>query len=275
MIMKSFKPLYTTLLLAISLLMMACEEKIELKVPDHQLSILVVDGMITSDTTTHHVFLSLTGSFYMDEITPRVSGAQVSISDNLGNVFPLTEGSPGIYQTQPDVYGQVGVTYTLHIVHEGKTYQATSTMKRNAPIDSLSQRWDPMLEYYRILLYGQEPAGKGDCYMWHLYRNGIRVTYNIAKVMVTDDNFIDGNYINGFEVDWWANDFNFQSGDTITVAQHSLTREAYDFILAVFTEHNGGMGGMRPPANLPSNISNGAKGLFHASAVNYATRVLD
>lgn len=268
--MKALKYFYITLIVLSAVLLNACEEKIELHVPDHQLNILVVNGMITSDTTAHEVRLSLTGSFYLNQETARATGAQVSIIDNQGNHFPLTELGPGIYQTQPHVYGSIGTTYTLQIQYNGQYYESSSTMQRNSPIDSLSYRWDAALGYYRILLYGQELQGKGDCYMWHIYRNDTLVTNDISKVLATDDRFIDGNYISGFEVDWWAHEFNFLKGDHIRVAQHSLTREAFDFIMAVSMERTGGNGGMRPPANIASNISNGALGLFHASAVSYA-----
>jgi hypothetical protein len=179
-----------------------------------------------------------------------------------------------MYVTEKNVYGQVGVEYTLNIDLEGDIYEATSIMQPVTPIDSLLWRWDNFKQSYRILLYGQEPAGKGDYYLWHLEKNGERLTKQINQMLITSDDFSDGNYIQGLEVDHWEMEFNFQPGDTVRVMQHSLTKTAFDFIAGVLTEHNNGQVAMRPPSNVPSNVSNGALGLFHASAIAQKTVVI-
>lgn len=273
--MKTIESVLKLIVVALTLLLVSCEEKIELRVGEKSEPYLVVDGMITSDTTEHVVNLSLSSGFYLEGQTPRASGAHVTIHDNLGNEYLLSETLPGKYVTDSNVAGQVGVTYTLMVKYDGRSYQASSTMKRVPEIDSLSYRWDNQMESYRILLYGQEPKGKGDNYMWHLYKNGEHITPTIDKVQVANDEFFDGNYIKGFEVDWWAHDFDFQKGDTVKVAMHSITRETFYFFLAVFTEHNSGQLGTRPPANIPSNLSNGALGMFHASAINRKTMIIE
>ena len=273
--MRTLESVLKIVVVILALLLVSCEEKIELRVNDKDHQLLVVEGMITSDTTNHVVKLSSTGGFYHNDQTPRATGASVSISDNMGNVFPLAEVLPGKYMTENDVYGQVGRTYTLTVDYDGARFQASSTMKRVPEIDSLSYRWDPLKESYRILLYGQEPEGKGDHYLFHLYKNGEKLTDPINKATIVNDEFIDGRYINGFEVDWWSHDFDFQKGDVVTVAQHSITSEAFEFIAAVFTEHTSGQAGSRPPANIPSNVSNNALGLFHAAAISCKTIVIE
>lgn len=272
---KYLEPVLKILAVILTLMLVSCEEQIDLPVGEKKSTMLVVDGMITSDTLAHRVILSLSGEFYLDHHTPRASGAQVSIHDSRGNVFPLTETRPGLYLTADNVYGEVGVTYTLNIEYEGKTYHARSTMQRVPPIDSLSYRYDPAKESYRILLWGQEPEGKGDNYMWHIYKNGQLVTDQINKMIVLNDEFIDGRYIKGFEVDWWTNDFNFQKGDKVTVAQYSICNNAFDFLIGVMVENTEGQMGNQNPANIPSNVSNNALGLFYAAAVSYKTVVIE
>lgn len=272
--MKYLEAVLKILAVIITLMLVSCEEQIDLPVGDKKSSFLVVDGMITSDTIAHRVVLSLSGEFYMDGLTPRATGATVSIHDSRGNIYPLTEGQPGLYLTADSVYGEIGVTYTLHVDYEGNSYQASSTMQRVPEIDSLSYRYDPYKESYRVLLWGQEPKGKGDNYMWHLYKNGQLVTDQIQKVIVLNDAFIDGQYIKGFEVDWWTNDFNFQPGDEITVAQYSICQTSFEFLIGIMEEHTDGQMGNRPPANIPSNVSNNALGLFYAAAVTYKTVII-
>ena len=76
----------------------------------------------------------------------------------------------------------------------------------------------------------------------------------------------------------FENEFEFQeilleelpNTDTlkVTVEMHSISRKYYDFLVAIAleTEFNGDLFS-GPPANIPSNISNGGLGFFIASAV--------
>ncbi|MFO7979045.1 MAG: DUF4249 domain-containing protein [Bacteroidales bacterium] len=249
-------------------LLASCKEEIELYVEDANQNLLVVDGMITSERGTHQVTLSRTGDFYHDRMTPRVQGAVISIRDGVGNLFPLKEISAGVYQTAPGVYGLPGREYTLEIDFEGERHTASSTMKRPMEIDTLRYRWESPQGPCRILLYAQEPPGRGDYYMWHLYRNGTLMTDALSKVHVMSDELIDGSFLHGYKVDWFGHDFDIQRGDTVTVVQHSITREAFEFIMAVTMDSFSGNDlGLNPPANLPGNVSN-SLGLFHASAVS-------
>lgn len=272
--MRTIESVIKIVVVAITLFLVSCEEKIDLSIVDDVPRKLVVDGMITSDTTAHAVNLSYTGGFYLNEQTSRATGAKVIIYDNLGNTFNLEEKSAGNYVTDNNIFGQIGVGYTLSIELDGNRYEATSIMQRVPEIDSLLWRWDNFKQSYRILLYGQEPAGKGDYYLWHLEKNSEQITKQVNQVMMVNDDFSDGNYIQGLEIDYWEMEFNFQPGDTVTVMQHSLTKTAYEFIVGVMTEHTNGQVAMRPPSNVPSNVSNGAMGLFHASAIARKTVVI-
>lgn len=262
--MRSFRTIGAVIFLS---MMSSCKEEIELYIEDKNQQLLVVDGMITSEPGTHRVVLSRSGNFYYDRMTPRVSGASLNISDDHGNRFPLKEVSPGVYETAPDVAGLPGREYTLQIQHEGKEYSGTSRMNRAMEIDTLSYRWEAPGGPCRILLFAQEPPGRGDYYMWHLYRNGTLVTDALSKVHVMSDDLIDSSYLYGYKVDWFGHDFEFQPGDTVTVVQYSITRQAFDYIMGITMESFSGNDlGLNPPSNLAGNMSN-SLGLFHASSV--------
>jgi hypothetical protein len=141
-------------------------------------------------------------------------------------------------------------------------------------MDSLGYRWDPYMQRYRILLYGQEPEGKGDNYMWHIWRNGELTTNKVSKLLLTADELFDGRYIMGFEVDWFTNEHNIEKGDTLIIGQHTLTREAMNYKWQITEQSTGGMS-MGSPANVPSQISNGAKGLFHATSITYKSLIIE
>ncbi len=268
--------IYLSLILILFVSLSSCVEEIDLILDGDDRKQLVVDGMITTDTTSHIVDLSKTAPYFSKEQTERVSGAEVTISDDLGNVFYLYETEPGIYKTDTNVYGLAGRTYTLNINYDGESYYSESTMKRVMEADSLSYKWDEVREQYIILFYGQEPKGKGDIYMWHLYRNGKLITDTINKVLFTDDEFFDGTYIEGWEINHCSHDYNIQKYDTVTVDTHSITEDALLFFTGLLSESGYSSNPFSPPpANIHSNISNDALGLFLASAINRKTIIIE
>ncbi len=250
------------------LMLLSCVEEIDIdfKIEDHD--ILAVDGMITNDTTAHRVYISKTRPYFSDKSPIKLSGAIVTISDDYGNIFELSEKGPGIYETEKDVYGVIGRTYYLDIKYDNDYYYAESTMKRKMLTDSLGYKWNSSREQYDILLYAKEPEGIGDNYMWHVYANGKRLTDTFDKIMFIDDEYFDGTYIDGMNVISRRIDYKINELDTIIVDTHSITEESYIFYTGVGAE-TGFSGGPfdTPPANIQGNISNDAVGLFHASSI--------
>jgi hypothetical protein len=88
--------------------------------------------------------------------------------------------------------------------------------------------------------------------------------------MVTEDKLYDGSYLDDNQIF-----IPFKKGDKLDVSLLSLSKEAYDFYAALgsLASQGGFMG--RNPANLPTNISNGAVGFFSASAVSTKSIVIE
>jgi hypothetical protein len=83
---------------------------------DEEKQLLVVQGLITNQPEADTIKLSksLPMGQISDAIT--VSGCDVRISDDIGNVYRLTESKPGTYITNPsDFKGEIGRFYKLHI----------------------------------------------------------------------------------------------------------------------------------------------------------------
>ncbi|MDP4268101.1 MAG: DUF4249 domain-containing protein [Bacteroidota bacterium] len=255
--------------LSIIVFLTGCEEKInlDLKTTD---PILVVNGMITNEMKAHTVKLSLSTSYFYNQPAPNVSGAIVTITDNEGNLYKLKESSPGIYQTESNVNGKIGNTYTLKIKYNEKEYTSVSTMRRSVSIDSLGYKKTRDDKNYHLLMYAQEPLGKGDYYLWHTYVNNQIKTDTVKNAIFTDDSEVDGNYINGFEMD----NIRLNEGDSAFIKTYSITKDAYDFYMSMMFE-TAWRGGLfdAPPANIKSNISGGAIGLFVASAVTESKHI--
>ena len=71
----------------LSLLIFSCIERIDIEL-DNSYTRLVVDGVITTDTMAHTIFLSESTSYYYNQPAPAVSGAEVQISDGIADLCP-------------------------------------------------------------------------------------------------------------------------------------------------------------------------------------------
>ena len=120
-----------------SMIIGACTERIEIPF-DSTYTRLVVDGAITTDTCAHKVWLSRSNDALNKNTTIYVNHAMVTITDGV-DTFPLSESvvKPGLYETQPTVFGKIGNKYTLNISNvdvndDGvmEKYSATSEIKK-------------------------------------------------------------------------------------------------------------------------------------------------
>lgn len=260
------------------LLLTACTERIELDLDELAAPKLVVEGWITDQPMAHRVRLTTTRSYYANEATPRVSGAQVTLTDGV-QTWTLTEqpAGSGNYFTPADAAGVVGRHYTLTIQHNGDTWTATDLMRPVPALDSVAfDLADREVEegeapWYDVRIWTQELPGLGDHYRWKTYVNGYTRSDSLKAASFVDDRLYDGSAVAGVVVD----QVQARPGDTIRVEQHAITKEAHDVILAILqnTEWRGGLFDP-PPANVPSNISNGGLGFFGAASVKDRTGIV-
>jgi len=100
---------------------------------------LVVDALLTDEVTSSYVRLTRT-TLYPDSDPKMVSGATVTITDDLGTIALLAERSPGNYHTDTLTFrAEVGRTYKLAIeTSDGKKYESSPSLMRPVPdIDSI------------------------------------------------------------------------------------------------------------------------------------------
>jgi hypothetical protein len=243
----------------------ACQEVIEIPL-DNTNPKLVVEGAITNEPGPYYVKLSQTGDFYSTAPAPRVTDAVVTISDDAGNTEVLTQlaDKPGTYATST-LQGEIGRTYTLTVVHQGQSYQSQSRLFPVTSIDKLEIRFVPESatreEGYYLYFFAKEPRGETNYYRFMIYENDS--LYNsINDLLVTNDDLIKGD-IENLELG-----YAFQLQDVVKLEMHSISKEVYDYYIGLINVYNND-GGLfsPPPVNPPSNISNGALGVFRASAV--------
>jgi hypothetical protein len=116
---------YIILMILVATTCFSCSEIYNPKTDSVQNS-LVVDGMITDEAVPYSIKLSTTVPYDSSGTNPAVLQAKVSILDDCGDTYNLTETGNGVYVSNPaELVGQPGKTYTLHIqTRDGNVYES-------------------------------------------------------------------------------------------------------------------------------------------------------
>ena len=265
----------------------SCTERIDLEL-DKTFTRLVVYGEVTTDTTIHRVRLTKTSDYFSNSPPLAVSGAEVSISSGQ-EVFILFENPdhPGLYESSPDFYGVPGKTYHLRIENvdidndgNSKVYEASSFMPLLNPLDSIALKYTQTSFFsgWEVQVYSLDPADSRDFYAFKVYKNRILQTDTLTEYFVQSDDFFNGNYTNGITSQFLNDDKPDEKalpGDTITFEINAINNEFFIFVQEAQSEvfpSTPLFGG--PSANISTNISNGAIGIFHAYSLDRKTTVV-
>ncbi|MBX2961625.1 MAG: DUF4249 domain-containing protein [Cyclobacteriaceae bacterium] len=148
------------------------------KVPDlERAPKLVVDGLITTDPGPHKV--KLTSSFSLNELQGYpVTGAAISILDDLGNVVFLNDIGGGEYQVTPVSWqAQLGRSYRLRIVlADGRQYESVEQLIYEAgSIDSL------YFAYARNAINAGDLANEKDAFLTYANTSGSAELPNLFR----------------------------------------------------------------------------------------------
>lgn len=247
-----------------------CEREIELNLNESDPQ-WVIEGWVSDQAGPYDVRVTRSTNYFDNEAIPGVSGATVIIRDNMGTVDTLAEVEPGLYRTS-HIQGVTGNTYFLTVQAGDEVFEASSYLPRIGPIDTSFSLYSPangfLEEGYYIFSRANEPAGIGDYYRFRFYVND-SLYDGPFDYFLTDDRFADGQLA---EVLF---PYEVEVGDTCVIEIQSLTNEAYDFYLSLFSElTSAGSPFGAPPANLVGNISNNGLGYFGAMAIERDTVIV-
>jgi Domain of unknown function (DUF4249) len=126
--MQKYRLLSSAVLL---LLLAGCVERYDIKsfTSDNR---LVINGYLSNNLKQHRVSISRTAKLNEREFIPEAN-AQVSISDGNGTVFPLTELSPGNYETSV-LAGVISDDYFLSVTtQDGNKYVSDRVKLKDTP----------------------------------------------------------------------------------------------------------------------------------------------
>jgi len=230
---------------------------------------LVIEGKVDNTGNPAKVVISKSAVFSADNNYPKVSGAVVKITDNLGNIFLLAETTAGTY-TDTTLTGVIGRTYHLSVLLEGKTYTASSTITRMATLDSLVVDNNPFggnvgggnPEKWVGVSY-KDPVGYGDNMQVVQTINGKqdRITH------VADDLYSDGGSSPFFMT---TGKIKLNAGDIVKEELRFIDKHVYRYLLGIQNLADG----FTIPENPNSNISGNVLGFFSAHTSQTKTIVI-
>ena len=285
------------MLLLITAGIYSCTEPITIHTRDAE-PVVVIYGCLTDNWTIQFIQVSLSSPYFDNQKNPGISGADVQIEGSDHSVFRFIEDSenPGMYQTNRPVAGIPDVTYTLTVscdmngTGDYVTYRATSTLLSSIDIDSIQVEPRVIAGYHFFLvnLFAQD-SPETDYYLCKYMVNDSLAMKNLSRYQIITDEVYNGQYIDGI----WLYDFrngNYKSdfydaetdstqhyvypGDLITLEMSKIEKGYFQFISDCQREKHGSnpfFGG--PPANIFTNLSNGAVGYFAAYSISRAWAV--
>lgn len=264
-----------TISLCLVLFMTACDVPIDLDLEQTPPQVSI-EALLTDRPGKQFVRLTLSTGFYDQSRAESITGAVVTLKDDLGTVVSFIHyqgtdsDSAGFYLPPAGFAGQTGRTYTVTIQAQGRVFEATDKLMRVTSIDSLAYRPNRFAlenppsdgKIYELLVYAKEPQETKDYYLVKYYRND-SLTYNgDTDVYVLDD------YGVGENIDGVPSIVLYAIDDKAGIEMYSLSRDGFLFYTDLVTIMNSD-GGMfsPPPANPRTNFSGGALGFFQVSAV--------
>lgn len=259
---------YYVIVLLAAFMLFSCKKVINLDLGNVS-SELVIEGNITNTPGAQYVTLSRNVPFTSTNVYPPVSGATVTIADNRGNQYQLTEGPAGTYSINP-LFGFGSRTYTLTVTTGGKTYTANSTMPGTTTLDSISAKpnyFDASSGQKVIAVHFQDTPGLPNQYRFMMYVNRVQV----KSIFAYDDEFIDGKYVN---LDLPQNDIKIYAKDTVTVEMQCIDKPIYRYWYTLSQQQANNPGGQVAPANPPTNITPITLGYFSAHTTQTVTLVV-
>ena len=267
----------------------SCTEKIEIEL-DSSYTRLVVYGEVTDLKGRSFVKLNKTSDYLSGIPAPAVSNAVVEIIEGGESIF-LQEDlvTPGLYKFPSDFKGTADQIYQLKLsdidINEdgiNESYSAQTKLKPVNSIDSITLKYtaNSFFSGWEIQVWAWDPGNIKNYYSFKAYKNNKILTDTLDEYIVIDDLLFNGNFTYGITALFLNDEEESEKvipGDTVTLEMNSITEEYYNFILEAQTEIRPSTPLFSgPPANISSNISNGALGIFTAySAASQTTVVPD
>ncbi|RLD39688.1 MAG: hypothetical protein DRJ15_06730 [Bacteroidetes bacterium] len=258
--------------IALLLILSACVKEADWSVPENGNNYIVVDGIITSEAKTQYIFIHNNKAGLNDATIP-ISGAVVIISNEVAT-YQLYEDAEeaGRYITDSIVAAQLDKNYSLLIFYQEKIFSAQAYMVTGKAFPELSYKKNDDDELYSID-YVASSFETEDPAMWEIlvdwssvpgYENE-NLDDCMKKMLFYTLPTLDVSQVFAPALE----QISFPAGSKIDQRRYSLTPEHAAFVRSLLLETSW-QGGVFPsdPANVSTNLSDGALGFFGVCAVN-------
>lgn len=243
-------------LVVISLLtvLVSCQKEIDIDL--HQVPPrIVIEGIVKQDSLAK-VRVSRTLDFDDSSGYPFLSGATVTIKDDLGVEEVLKQDASGWY-VAAQMKGVPERTYYLSVTYDSQEYTSTSTMPPPVLPDSLSMYKMPVMDFAIPMIHFKDPVGEvNQYYRAIVYINGVQ-NPNVREFAISAE-FMDGSMIHQFLSTSVPGDEDpVKQGDELTIEFQCIDEGSYLFFSTVSQVSSS-------QNNPTTNIKGGALGYFSA-----------
>jgi hypothetical protein len=253
----------TVIIVGITLIFQSCIYEFTPKTGDLG-NLLVVYGMVTNENGPHEITILKTKKIN-SKVNEPVKGANVSISDDKGDIVPLTEDTVSKYHTPESFAGQIGVKYKLNIELQGKQYESDYVELLDVPdiseleaekITKSATGTSPESSGYQFYISTKPGTSEQKYYKWDVfedyeYRLPYRTLYywdgkvlypfdppipyicykhtQFNDIYISTTNNFQTNYITHYPLNFTPNSMKFQFTYGVFVRQYALSEFSYKY----------------------------------------------
>jgi hypothetical protein len=288
-----------------------CTKEVKIKLPTFEQK-LVVDGqirpgippiIILSKSQDLYASTSLDAiqNNYVTDAVCIVSNGTVSdtldllcsdslppqFQDYLANVLNVTAGNVAqanfcAFSTlNTALFGEIGKTYTLTILYNGKTYTSSTTLMPQPIVSSTFYKNNGQYSDrgYAWIVIKDDPNAY-NTYFLRVKSQKDNLRFHTINGPAFDDAFFNGLEFKlgvynagSYDIDSLSDDEKgyFFIGDTAIIELSSMDNNVYQFNLQKYTQVDNGGNPFAMPSNIPSNIVGGALGVFAGYTPLYDT----
>ncbi|MEO1253485.1 MAG: DUF4249 domain-containing protein [Bacteroidota bacterium] len=216
-------------------LFIACEKVIEVDLPPSQ-NLVVIEGWLSDVSSSQRVRITRSNAFSDRTPITTINSAEVIVQSRNGDILPYSYNSDdGYYYSDSTFSGQSGLEYRLRVIIDDSVELRSDWDEMPARVDigdleaDSFQDNDPDNSNREITIFYPkittlDPSESDNYYRWIFLKNNTIFT-EPELITIQNDRLFNGNFIpNNFR------NFNYSSGDEMTVQLASISRSTHDYL---------------------------------------------
>lgn len=243
------KSFFITPIIIFTFFFTGCEEVVDIDLEETTPRVVIEASIIQPASgviVPQIIKLSTTAPFFNDEIPP-LSGAEVSISDEEGNIFEFQEMEDGFYRN--DGFSPIeNNQYELEIITEnGEIYKATERFITVPTLEYITQENNGGFngENIELKAFFTDPANETNFYLF-------RILHEDLTLQISNDEFVNGNLTFAY-----YSKEDLKAGDNVTFEIQGISRRFYEYMFILRSQAGSGGGPFQTqPTTVRGNVIN-------------------